>query len=66
MADDKKKYGGNFPRGGAKIRRNASAIKEKQGKQVCPQCGKKKAKRVAPGIYECKCGAKFTGGAYSA
>lgn len=34
--------------------------------QKCPFCLKKKAKRIAMGIFECgKCSSKFTGKAYT-
>ncbi|HII14952.1 MAG TPA: 50S ribosomal protein L37ae [Nanoarchaeota archaeon] len=35
-------------------------------KQPCPYCMRDTAKRVSAGIWECKkCGAKFTGNAYT-
>lgn len=39
---------------------------EQRKKQKCPYCSAIKVKRIAIGIWECKkCGAKFTGKAYS-
>lgn len=37
-----------------------------KGKHKCPYCSYEKVKRVSTGIWQCnKCGAKFTGKAYS-
>jgi len=55
------------PRYGRKIRYNVRTVEKiaKSG-QECPNCGKPKIKRLAPGIYECKsCRAKVTGKAYT-
>lgn len=39
---------------------------EQKKKQVCPYCMRDTAKRLAPGIWQCrKCDAKFTGAAYT-
>ncbi len=56
------KYGSRY---GLKIRRKILKVESKKDR-VCPYCGKKQLKRVAAGIWECKkCGARFTGGAYT-
>lgn len=57
------RFGAKF---GIGIRRRWLKVAEKQQKRYdCPQCGFKKVKRTASGIFECKkCGMKFAGGAY--
>lgn len=43
--------------------RNIELIQRK--KQVCPECGHQKVKRISTAIWRCgKCGVKFAGGAY--
>ena len=43
--------------------RNIELIQRK--KQVCPECGHRKVKRISTAIWQCgKCGVKFAGGAY--
>lgn len=59
-----KRFGARY---GRTVKHNLAKI-EKQLRtfQKCPYCYAKKAKRVANGIWECrKCGAKFTGKAYT-
>lgn len=55
------------PRYGRKIRFKVRTVeKESKSKQLCPNCGKNKIKRLASGIFECKsCGAKLAGKAYT-
>lgn len=55
------------PRYGFTNKLKLAMIEEEQRKlQPCPTCGKSKAKWKSVGIFECrKCGAKFTGKAYS-
>jgi len=57
------KFGAKF---GVSIRARWLKVAEKQKKRFdCPNCGFKKVKRRATGIFECgKCGNKFAGGAY--
>jgi large subunit ribosomal protein L37Ae len=54
-------------RSGAKLRKLYYAVKKKkQTLYRCPVCGKKKVKRLAAGIWECKnCKTKFAGDANS-
>lgn len=53
---------------GMRTRKTWQEIDEQQRKpQACPVCNKPAATRVSAGIWQCeKCGAKFTGGAYTA
>ncbi|MEM3730622.1 MAG: 50S ribosomal protein L37ae [Candidatus Bathyarchaeia archaeon] len=55
------------PRYGATVRkRYIKVVTEMKKPHKCPQCGFSKVKRVSVGVWECrKCGAKFTGGAYT-
>jgi large subunit ribosomal protein L37Ae len=52
---------------GRTVKHNLSKIEsELRKKQKCPYCSNFAAKRIASGIWNCrKCGAKFTGKAYS-
>lgn len=58
------KFGAGF---GIKIRRRyAKIISEKKKKKKCPYCRSESVKWIAVGIFHCrKCGAKFTGKAYT-
>ncbi|MFH1636951.1 MAG: 50S ribosomal protein L37ae [Candidatus Woesearchaeota archaeon] len=51
---------------GRKPKAKILAVEKVQRKaQKCPYCSKPTAKRLAPGIWQCKkCNAKFTGKAY--
>ncbi|MBI2129949.1 50S ribosomal protein L37ae [Candidatus Woesearchaeota archaeon] len=68
MAEEKvmtvKRFGARY---GRKIRYKVAKIEEElKKKHKCPYCSSLRAKRAASGIWECrKCGAKFTGKAYS-
>ena len=68
MTKKKTKVGvsGKFgPRYGKTVRENVRKIEEKSKKKhKCPRCGKTGLKRKSYGIWECKCGAKFAGGAW--
>ena len=59
-----KRFGTRY---GRTTKHNLSKIEaELKKKHKCPYCHKNSAKRVASGIWNCKkCGAKFTGKAYS-
>jgi large subunit ribosomal protein L37Ae len=52
---------------GVGIRKRMLKVEDKQHNlDACPFCGFKKVKRKAAGLFVCaKCGAKFTGGAYT-
>ena len=52
---------------GRKVRYNVRVTEKLlREKQECPNCGKNKIKRVAPGIFECKaCNARVAGKAYT-
>lgn len=68
MAEEKvmtvKRFGARY---GRKIRYKVAKIEEElKKKHKCPYCSSLRAKRIAAGIWGCrKCGAKFTGKAYS-
>jgi len=55
------------PRYGRTVKHKFAKIEAVQkGKHKCPYCHAMKAKRLSTGIWHCrKCGAKFTGRAYS-
>jgi large subunit ribosomal protein L37Ae len=59
-----KRFGARY---GKRVKDRLQAIEELQKKkQKCPYCRKERVKRLALGIFTCtKCGAKFTGRAYS-
>jgi large subunit ribosomal protein L37Ae len=59
-----KRFGARY---GRKLKERFGKIeKEQRKKQKCPYCSALNVKRVAIGIWNCrKCGAKFTGKAYS-
>ena len=59
-----KRFGTRY---GKKVKeRFANIENQHKGYKECPYCHYKKAKRIAPGIWQCdKCGAKFTAGAYT-
>lgn len=59
-----KRFGTRY---GRKLREKVAFIeKEKQKSTKCPYCNYDKVKRLAVGIWNCKkCGAKFTGKAYT-
>ncbi len=69
MGNTKKvKSTGRFSsRYGVGIRKRMLKVEEQQKDlDACPFCGFKKVKRKAAGLFLCnKCGAKFTGGAYT-
>ena len=69
MGSTKKvKMAGRFgSRYGTKIRQRLVDVETIQRKKhKCPKCEQFKVKRLASGLFKCrKCGAKFTGGAYS-
>ena len=52
---------------GSRIRKRIQVIEEKMKvPHKCPRCESKVAKRISVGIWGCKrCGAEFTGGAYT-
>lgn len=51
---------------GVKVRKKYAAVKEKAKDNRCIVCGHNKVKKVSAGIWLCKkCGAKFTGKAYT-
>lgn len=62
---------GSMKRFGARYGRSikyafAKVEKEQRRLHKCPYCNKEAVKRIAVGIWNCrKCGAKFTGKAYS-
>ena len=59
-----KRFGARY---GRRVKHRLAEIETVQkGKHKCPYCHTEKVKRVAAGIWKCrKCGAKFTGKAYS-
>lgn len=68
MAKSKVGSAGRFGvRYGRKIRQKICEVESKQkGWHKCPYCHKQKVKRVSSGIWACKkCGAKFSGRAYT-
>jgi large subunit ribosomal protein L37Ae len=69
MATKKVKSTGRFgARYGTKLRKRVREIESKQkAKQTCPYCSKNgSVKRLSFGVWLCKkCGAKFTGRAYT-
>lgn len=58
------RYGAKY---GSRIRKQIRDIEEKMKKpQKCPKCETKVSKRLSTGIWYCKkCGATFTGGAFT-
>jgi len=69
MGNTKKvKMAGRFgSRYGAKVRQRLVDVEtEQRKKHKCPKCEQFKVKRIAAGLFKCrKCGAKFSGGAYT-
>ena len=59
-----KRFGARY---GRKVKRRFGVIEAEQRKlHKCPYCNAFKVKRIVVGIWRCrKCGAKFTGKAYS-
>jgi len=59
-----KRFGARY---GRRIKHKLARIESIQrGKHKCPYCHNLKVKRLSAGIWKCrKCGAKFTGKAYS-
>jgi large subunit ribosomal protein L37Ae len=59
-----KRFGARY---GSKVKQKFGKIEALQkGKHKCPYCNAPKVKRISAGIWECKkCGAKFTGKAYT-
>jgi len=59
-----KRFGARY---GRRVKHRLAEIESVlKGKHKCPYCRAPKAKRISVGIWECKkCGAKFTGKAYS-
>jgi large subunit ribosomal protein L37Ae len=50
---------------GVGIRKRILKVEKNQNqKHTCPSCGKNKVTRKAKGIFKCKCGHTFAGGAY--
>jgi len=59
-----KRFGARY---GISLKKRFGAIEKVQrSKQKCPYCHAIRVKRISAGIWNCrKCGAKFTGRAYS-
>ena len=59
-----KRFGARY---GRRVKHQLAKVEAVQrAKHKCPYCRAQKVKRVAAGIWNCqKCGAKFTGKAYS-
>ncbi len=59
-----KRFGSRY---GRRVRHKLAKIEAVlKGKHKCPYCRSMKAKQLSVGIWKCKkCGAKFTGKAYS-
>ncbi len=59
-----KRFGSRY---GAKLRKKVAKIEELQKKTYkCPYCNYEKVKRLFIGVWKCrKCGAKFSGKAYT-
>ena len=59
-----KRFGARY---GRTVKHNFAKIEQEQRKlHKCPYCNKIAVKRLAAGIWHCKkCGAKFTGKAYT-
>jgi len=57
------RYGARY---GRKLRSRVITVEKVQrNKQKCPYCNRLTAKRLSPGIWQCKkCESKFTGKAY--
>lgn len=55
------------PRYGTKIRKRIVEVERKLKQDYrCPSCGAVKVRRSGPSIWQCRrCGAKFTGAAYT-
>lgn len=67
MATKKMSFMGGFgARYGASLRqRTTNAVKNQKTWQKCPHCSKKRVKRIAYGIWQCRaCDTKFAGRAY--
>ena len=63
-AGSTRRFGARY---GRRVKHRLAEIEKVQkGKHQCPYCRNLKVKRIAAGIWKCgKCGAKFTGKAYS-
>jgi len=59
-----KRFGARY---GRRVKNKFAAIERTlRAKHICPYCKAPKVKRISVGIWGCKkCGAKFTGKAYS-